>query len=48
MVEEIESFHVNDTWELTELPKERRPLDANEFLQKRMDLQVVLCITKSD
>ena len=28
--------------------KGRRPLDANKFLQKRMDLQVVLCITKSD
>ena len=32
MVEEIESLHVNDTWELTELPKGKKPLAANEFL----------------
>ena len=41
-MEETESFHVNDTWELVELLKGKRPLDANGFLRRMMDFQVVL------
>jgi len=32
MVEEIESLHVNDTWELAELPKGKKVIDANGFM----------------
>ena len=46
MVEEIEFLHVNDTWELAELPKGKKPLDANGFLRRRMNLQMILSITR--
>jgi len=46
MVEEIESLHVNDTWELAELPKRKKPLNANKFLRRRMNLHMVLYVTR--
>ena len=45
MMKEIESLHVNNIRELAG-PKGRRPLDANEFLQRTVDLHMLLCVTK--
>jgi len=48
MVEEIESIHVNNTWNSQSYLKERTPLDANEFMQRKEDLRMVVCITRPD
>jgi len=48
MMKEIESLYVNDTWELSELPKRRRPLDANGSLRRKKDLKMLLCVTRPD
>jgi len=35
MVEEIESLHVNDTWELAELPKEKKAIGCKWIYAKK-------------
>ena len=38
MAEEMSSLYKNDTWKLTELPKERRQLAINGYMQRNRDL----------
>ena len=40
MDEEMQSLHKNRTWKLVTLPKEKRQLGANEFMQIRKDFLV--------
>ena len=35
MVEEIESFHINDTWELVELPKGKKAIGCKWVYVKK-------------
>ena len=35
MVEEMSSLHKNDTWELTELPKEKKAIDCKWVFAKK-------------
>jgi len=46
MVEEIESLHVNDTSELFELPKGKKTIYCKWFLQRKKDIEMLLCITR--
>ena len=47
MKEEMSSLHKNDTWELTELPKEKKALVVSGYMQRNMDLsRKILYATK--
>ena len=46
-MEEIYSLHFNELGNMLSCPKGRRPLDANEFLRRRMDLQMAPSVIRS-
>ena len=49
MMEEMNSLHKNDIWELSELPKENKAIGCSGYLQRNKDLSIViLYTTKSD
>jgi len=48
MVKEIESLYVNNTWELAELPKEKKVIECKWFMRIMKDLQMILRVTRPD
>jgi len=38
MVEEMSSLYKNDTWELTELPKGKKAIGYNGYMERNRDL----------
>ena len=48
-MEEMSSLHKNDTWELSELPKEKKAIGCKWVFAKNRDLQMeILYATKPD
>ena len=42
MMKEMSSLYKNDTWEYQSCPKERRRLIVSEYLQRNIDLSMVI------